>query len=55
VVVRAGGQPIESATDLRRIVDAREPGARLELELRRDGQSRTITVTLGKRPATVSG
>jgi putative serine protease PepD len=55
LVVRAGGQAIDSATDLRRVVDAREPGDKLELRLRRDGETRTVTVTLGKRPATLSG
>jgi S1-C subfamily serine protease len=31
-------------------VSAREPGDELELSVRRDGETETITVTLGTRP-----
>jgi putative serine protease PepD len=55
VVLRAGGERIARATDLRRAVDARKPGDELELELRRDGERHTVTVTLGERPRSLVG
>jgi putative serine protease PepD len=51
LVVRAGGEPVDSADDLRRAVNEREPGDELELEVERDGDRRTVTVELGTRPS----
>ncbi len=51
VVTRAGEETVRAAADLRRAVTSREPGDELELELRRGGESRTVTVELGARPA----
>jgi S1-C subfamily serine protease len=39
-----------SADDVRRAVAARKPGDKLELTVRRDGGTQTVTATLGKRP-----
>jgi putative serine protease PepD len=39
-----------SADDVRRAVAARKPGDKLELTVRRDGSTQTVTATLGKRP-----
>lgn len=50
VVVRAAGETVEDGADLRGAVSAREPGEELELTVRRDGETRTFTVTLGNRP-----
>ena len=55
IVVRADGKTIGDATDLRGAVAARKPGAKLTLEVRRDGGTNTVTVTLGARPATLTG
>ena len=52
VVVGAGGEEVEDGADLRSAVSAREPGDELELSVRRDGETETITVTLGTRPQT---
>ena len=51
VVVSAGGDAVQNGDDLRNAVDAQKPGDELELELRRDGETRTVTVELGTRPA----
>lgn len=51
VVTEAGGEPVRSADDLRLAVAGGSPGAELELTLRRDGETRTVTVTLGTRPS----
>jgi putative serine protease PepD len=40
-----------SADDVRRAVAEREPGDELELTVRRDGGTETVTATLGKRPS----
>jgi S1-C subfamily serine protease len=39
-----------SADDVRRAVAARKPGDKLELTVRSDGETKTVTATLGKRP-----
>jgi putative serine protease PepD len=51
VVVSAGGDAVQNGDDLRNAVDAQKPGDELKLELRRDGETRTVTVELGTRPA----
>jgi S1-C subfamily serine protease len=53
VIVRAGESAIESGDDLRVAVAARRPGDELELLLRRNGEEQTVTVELGRRPASV--
>jgi putative serine protease PepD len=50
VVVTAAGEEVTSGDDLRRAVSEREPGDALELELRRNGNTRDVTVELGTRP-----
>ena len=51
VVTEVGGEPLSSADDLRLAVAAAQPGDELELTVRRDGDTETITVTLGTRPS----
>jgi S1-C subfamily serine protease len=51
LVTEAGGEPVESADDLRAAVESREPGDELELTIERDGDTRTVTVELGRRPS----
>jgi putative serine protease PepD len=50
VITEVDGEEARSADDLRRAVAAGEPGDQLELTVRRDGETKTVTATLGKRP-----
>ncbi len=50
VIVRWGDQTIDSSHDLPRIVAATPPGARVPLEIVRNGQRRTLTVRVEKMP-----
>jgi S1-C subfamily serine protease len=51
IVTAVDGKAVRSGDDLTRVVAAKKPGDRIELEVRRDGGRRTITVTLTARPA----
>ena len=51
VIVKADGQDVTSSDDLGEIVASKQPGDQLELEINRDGETQTITVTLGRRPS----
>jgi len=51
VVTGVAGSEIESADELRQAVAERKPGDSLELTVERDGETRTVTVELGTRPA----
>ena len=51
VVTAIDGERVASGDDLRRLVDARAPGDRVTLTVRRDGDEQTIRVTLGSRPS----
>jgi putative serine protease PepD len=53
VVIRVDGEAVDSVADLRGAVSAKQPGASVALELRRDGDTRTVKVELGERPASV--
>jgi serine protease Do len=47
VILELAGKRIESSRDLRRGVDAAEPGSTVEIKVLRDGQSKTLSVTIG--------
>jgi len=49
VITEVEGDPA-SADEVRRAVAERKPGDKLELTIRRDGGTETVTATLGKRP-----
>jgi putative serine protease PepD len=49
VVVQIAGEAVGDGGDLRRAVADRDPGDELELEVRRDGETREVTVELGNR------
>jgi S1-C subfamily serine protease len=51
VIVKADGQEVASSDDLGKIVASKKPGEELELEISRNGETQTITVTLGRRPS----
>jgi putative serine protease PepD len=54
VVVKAGGDDVANGDALRDAVSSRKPGGTLELEVRRGGETTTVTVELGARPQSVN-
>jgi S1-C subfamily serine protease len=50
VVVKITGEPVSEASDIGNVVNERDPGDVLELEIRRGDDTRTVEVRLGKRP-----
>jgi serine protease Do len=50
VITAVNGQPIEDAHKLTFAVGAVSPGTKLELEVLRDGNTETVTVTTAERP-----
>jgi S1-C subfamily serine protease len=55
VIVKADGKTVESDDQLREIVLSKKPGDTLALEINRNGQTMTITATLGRQPTTPTG
>jgi S1-C subfamily serine protease len=51
VITAFDGQKVLSAAELQSAVDAHRPGDKVRVAVTRDGKSRTVTVTLGTRPA----
>jgi len=51
VVPEFDGLAIDSATQLRNLVASRKPGATVPMVVLRDGQGRTVDLTLDKRPS----
>ena len=51
VITAAGGAAVLTTGDLRAALDAKKPGETLALTVIRSGVTRTVTVTLGTRPA----
>jgi putative serine protease PepD len=51
VITRVDGRAVERAEEVHRAIESRKPGDELELTVERDGEPRTVTVTLGARPA----
>jgi S1-C subfamily serine protease len=51
VITAVDGEPVETAEDLQRAIDAKAPGDRVELTVSRGGEIRTVEVELGTRPA----
>ena len=51
VVTRVGGRDVTDADGLIVAVRSREPGEQVEVTYRRDGQTRTATISLGTAPA----
>ncbi len=50
VITRIGDQEAEAPSDVTRVINSRQPGDRVELEIVRGGDSRTVTATLTERP-----
>ena len=51
VVTEVDGNAVSSGDDLRLAVENHKPGDEMTLTVKRDGDTKTITVTLGTRPA----
>jgi putative serine protease PepD len=53
-IVAIGGRAVMRSTDVSAIVTEREPGDKIEIRVRRGGDERTLSVTLGTRPGSTS-
>ena len=51
LVTAVGGEPVTSAQDLQAAIAATKPGDKVALTVYRDGQRRTVTVTVGTQPS----
>ena len=51
VIVAVGGHEIASESDLPGLISRFDPGETVTLEIIRDGQTQSIDVKLGERPA----
>jgi putative serine protease PepD len=51
VITKFGGASIGSADELRQLVDSKQPGDKVEVTAKRNGTTKTVTVTLGTRPS----
>ena len=49
VIIEIAGIEVRTESDVRRAVTGQEPGDRIELRIVRDGDERTVRVTLGRR------
>jgi putative serine protease PepD len=54
VITAVDGQQVTTAAELQSLVDGHQPGDKVQLSVTRNGSSRTVTVTLGTRPAQAS-
>jgi putative serine protease PepD len=55
IIVGADGEELRTVDQLRELIEERDPGDELTLEIRRDGENRTVTVKLGRRPTSPQG
>ncbi len=55
IVVAADGKKVSSIEDLRDAIAAHMPGEKIRLQIFRDGERSSVTVTLGRRPASPQG
>jgi putative serine protease PepD len=53
IITKLDGNTIESMEDLVEAIDAKKPGDQLEVTVLRGGAEKSLTVTLGNRPASV--
>jgi S1-C subfamily serine protease len=51
VVTRVDGDEVQDPDDSAAAIDDDAPGDEIEVTVRRGGDERTLTVTLGRRPA----
>jgi S1-C subfamily serine protease len=55
IIVKADGREVRTVDELRDLIEEKNPGDQLELEIRRDGETRTVNVKLGRRPTSPQG
>ena len=55
IIVGADGQKISSIEQLRDAIAAHKPGDKIKLQILRDANKTSVTVTLGRRPASPQG
>jgi S1-C subfamily serine protease len=55
LIVAADGEEVTGMEDLIAVINAKQPGDEVELEVWRDGETRSVTVELGDRPAEEPG
>jgi S1-C subfamily serine protease len=55
IIVEAEGDPVRSLDQLRELIEEKDPGDELTLVISRDGEHRTVTATLGRRPSSPQG
>jgi S1-C subfamily serine protease len=53
IITKINGKPVNSMDEVVAIVNAAKPGDSLEVTILRDGSTKTVTVALGDRPASV--
>ncbi len=51
VITAVDGHAVTSSSELQSEIDAHKPGDKVQLTVTREGKSRTVTVTLGTKPA----
>jgi S1-C subfamily serine protease len=51
VITAIDGRKVASAMDVQSIINGKEPGNRIQLTYVRNGQTRTVALTLGNRPS----
>jgi putative serine protease PepD len=51
VITKVADTSIGSADELRQLVDSKQPGDKVEVTVKRNGATKTVTVTLGTRPS----
>jgi putative serine protease PepD len=54
VVIKIDGATVTSGSQLRGAIDGHKPGDKVRITVRRSGSEKTVTVTLGTRPASAS-
>lgn len=55
IIVAADGKKVASIEELRDAIAAHKPGDKIRLEIYRDAKKTSVTVTLGRRPASPQG
>jgi S1-C subfamily serine protease len=55
IITEIDGKKVTGMDDVINIVNGAKPGEELELKILREGRTKTATVTLGKRPASIEG
>jgi S1-C subfamily serine protease len=51
VIVAIDGKPVSTTNEVQSAIDARRPGDEVRITVLRDGDRRTLAVTLGTRPS----